>query len=81
MRNAKTMMASLALVSMMAAPALAASTNTTYTSGILVLGFVALCALLVVVQLLPALKALFGITKDAAKKSSSNYSEVTSGKK
>ncbi len=80
MRTAKAMMASLALM-MVTAPAMAASTNTTYTSGVLVLGFVGLCALLVVVQLLPAIKSLFGMTRDAAKKSSSRYSEVTSSKK
>ncbi len=82
MRNAKTFLTSLVLMLITVAPALAADTNTTYTSGILVLAFVGLCALLVIAQLLPALKSLFGMTKDAAKKSSrSNYSEAASGKK
>lgn len=53
--------------------ALAASTTTTYNSGILVLGFIALCALIVVVQLIPAimmlagaLRAMFSSKKEAA---------------
>ena len=51
----------------------AASTTTTYSSGILVLGFIAFCALIVVVQLIPAimlvagaLKALFSQKQEAA---------------
>ncbi len=79
MRNAKSILTSLALV-LMAVPALAADTSTTYTSGILVLAFVGICALLVVAQLLPAIRSLFGMTKDAAKKSSSKYSHATSKK-
>ena len=51
----------------------AASTTTTYSSGILVLGFIAFCALIVAVQLIPAimlvagaLKALFSHKQEAA---------------
>jgi DNA-binding NtrC family response regulator len=81
MRRVKTFLASLSLVMMAVAPALAADTATTYTSGILILGFIGVCALLVVAQLLPALRSLFGITKDAAKKrTTSNYSHVVSKK-
>ena len=43
--------------------ALAASTTTTYSSGILVLGFVALCAMIVVVQLIPAIMMVAGALK------------------
>ena len=53
-----------------ATPVLAADTSKTYNSGILVLLFVGFCALLIVAQLVPALLALFGMTKDAAKSSS-----------
>ena len=41
----------------------AASTSTTYSSGILVLAFVALCALIVAVQLIPAIMVLAGALK------------------
>lgn len=82
MRNAKTILTSLAVLMVMVAPALAADTATTYTSGILVLLFVGFCALLVVAQLLPAIRSLFGVTKDAAKKASeSNYGKATSSSK
>ena len=58
------------IVSLMAvSPALAADTTKTYTSGILVLLFVGFCALLVVMQLLPAVMNLIGMTKQAAKNS------------
>lgn len=43
--------------------ALAASTTTTYSSGILVLGFIVLCALIVAVQLIPAIMMLAGALK------------------
>lgn len=81
MQRVKAMLTSLSLVLMAVAPASAAETEKTYTSGILVLAFVGLCSLLVVAQLLPAIKSLFGMTKDAAKKSTSNYSKAVSAKK
>ena len=43
----------------------AASTNTIYTSGWLVLAFFGLCALVVTVQLIPALIMLAGMLKGA----------------
>ena len=80
MRNVKSILTSVALV-LMAVPAMAAETTTTYTSGILVLAFVGICALLVVAQLLPAIRSLFGMTKDSAKQtSSSKYSHASSKK-
>jgi len=82
MRSAKSILSVLALLMVIATPVLAADTATTYTSGILVLLFVGFCALLVVAQLLPAIKSLFGVTKDAAKKSSeSRYQGATSASK
>ena len=81
MRRVKTVLTSLSLVLMAVGPALAAETATTYTSGILVLGFVGVCGLLVVAQLLPAIRSLFGMTRDAAKKTSaSKYSHASSKK-
>ena len=38
-------------------------TTQVYTSGILVLSFIGFCALLIVAQLVPAVLALFGMTK------------------
>jgi hypothetical protein len=43
-----------------AAPALAVDTTRVYNSGILVLLFLGVCALIVVVQLIPAMMLLFG---------------------
>ncbi len=66
---AKSILTTLSLI-LMSVPALAADTSKTYTSGILVLLFVGFCALLVVMQLLPAVMNLIGMTKNAAKESS-----------
>jgi hypothetical protein len=46
-----------------AAPAFAVDTSQTYNSGILVLGFLGFCALILVVQLFPALMMLCGWIK------------------
>ncbi len=82
MQSAKTILTTLSLLMLVVAPALAADSAKTYTSGILVLAFVGVCGLLVVAQLLPAIKSLLGMTKDAAKKtSSSQYSHSVSTKK
>ncbi|WP_303721562.1 hypothetical protein [Malonomonas rubra] len=80
MQRIKTILTSLSLVLLVVGPAMAADTSKVYTSGILVLLFVGFCALLVVAQLLPALMNLFGMTKDAAKKSS-KYKATVSAKK
>jgi len=79
MNRVKTILTSLSLVLLAVGPAMAADTSKTYTSGILVLLFVGFCALLVVVQLLPAVMNLIGMTKDAAKKS--KYSSTAVAKK
>lgn len=82
MHRVKIIPTSLLLVLTAVGPVMAAETNETYRSGILVLAFVGICALLVVAQLLPALRSLFGMTKDAAKKKSiSHYSKTVSSRK
>jgi hypothetical protein len=58
----KAILTTLSL-SLLALPAFAVDTAKTYNSGILVLLFVGFCALLIVAQLVPALLALFGMTK------------------
>lgn len=80
MQRIKTILTSLSFVLMVVGPAMAAETAKTYSSGILVLAFVGVCALLVVAQLFPALRSFFNMTKDAAKKSS-KYSATVSAKK
>jgi len=49
--------------------AFAVSTNRVYSSGIFVLGFIAFCALVVVVQLIPAIMTMWGMIKGAAENS------------
>ncbi|MDA3902826.1 MAG: hypothetical protein PF441_05170 [Desulfuromusa sp.] len=70
MQSVKTVLTTFALVLMAVSPALATDTSKTYNSGILVLLFVGFCALLIVAQLVPAVLALFGMTKEAAKSTS-----------
>lgn len=65
---AKSILTTLSLI-LMSVPAMAADTTKTYTSGILVLLFVGFCALLVVLQLLPAVMNLIGMTKKAVQES------------
>ena len=65
---AKSILTTLSLI-LMSVPAMAADTTKTYTSGILVLLFVGFCALLVVMQLLPAVMNLVGMTKKAVQDS------------
>lgn len=80
MRSVKTVLTVLVLMIMTVSPALAVDTSQTYSSGILVLLFVGFCALLIVAQLVPAVLALFGMTKEAAK-STSGKKLATSAKK
>ena len=51
------------LMLMLASPALAVDTTTTYSSGILVGVFLAFCALVVVVQLMPTIMLLVGFIR------------------
>jgi len=62
----KTLLTTLTM-SLFAMPAFALDTAKTYNSGILVLLFVGFCALIIVAQLVPAVLALFGLTKQTAK--------------
>lgn len=80
MQKVKTLLTTFILVLLAVSPALAVDTNQTYNSGILVLLFVGFCALLIVAQLVPAVLALFGMTKEAAK-STSGKKLATSAKK
>lgn len=61
----KSLLSTMTLVLLMISPVFAVDTAVTYNSGLLVLLFVGFCALLIVAQLIPALLALFGMTKAA----------------
>lgn len=63
MRELRMFITTLALVLTAITPAFAADTHKVYSSGILVLVFLGFCALVVVVQLIPALITLFGMIK------------------
>ncbi len=80
MTRVKTLLTTFALLLMLVSPALAVDTSKTYNSGILILLFVGFCALIIVAQLVPALLALFGLTKEAAR-STSGKKLATSAKK
>ena len=59
----QTILPILAAVILTATPAFAVDTAVTYKSGILVLGFLGMLALIVVAQLVPALVLMFGFVK------------------
>jgi DNA-binding NtrC family response regulator len=80
MRGTKSVLTSLALILMLVPQVKAADTSLTYNSGILVLLFVGFCALLIVAQLVPAILALFGMTKEAAQNSAAKKRVVVSRK-
>jgi hypothetical protein len=60
MRNLRSLWMAVAWLVIGATPALAVDTTRVYNSGILVLLFLGICALIVVVQLIPAMMLLFG---------------------
>lgn len=63
----KTLLGTGMAILTLASPALAVDTTTTYSSGILVGVFLAFCALVVVVQLLPTIMLLVGFIKGLVK--------------
>ena len=63
----KTLLVAVMAILTLASPALAVDTTTTYSSGILVGVFLAFCALVVVVQLLPTIMLLVGFIKGLVK--------------
>jgi len=70
MHSVKILLTTFALLLMTISPALAVNTSQTYNSGILVLLFVGFCALIIIAQLVPAVLALLGMTKEAVKSTS-----------
>ena len=80
----KTMLSTVALLFASLSSAVAAGsaahidTSVTYNSGILVLAFAGFLALVVVMQVVPALISLYGMIKGAAEAARSKESAVTS---
>jgi len=77
MQSVKVLLTALALMFMAVSPALAVDTSKTYNSGILILLFVGFCALIIIAQLVPAVLALLGMTKEAVKSTSGSRATVS----
>jgi hypothetical protein len=69
MKTFKVMSSGITAMLLMADPALAVDTSRVYNSGILVSVFLAFCALIVLVQLMPTIMLLIGFFKGLFKKS------------
>jgi hypothetical protein len=71
MKGIKSLGLAAVLLTAIHSPAFAVDTTQVYSSGILVLAFLGFCALIVVVQLIPAIILLIGTVKSMAKNFSS----------
>ncbi len=67
MKKFRSLVLGLSMTALMAGPAFAVDTTKTYSSGILVGAFLAFCALIVVVQLMPTLIVLASFIKGLVK--------------
>ena len=67
MKKLRNLLMAMAGSMMMASPAFAVDTTKTYSSGVLVGIFLAFCALIVVVQLMPTIMLLVGFVKGLIK--------------
>ena len=63
MKSARIFASSTAITMITGIPAFAGDTATTYSSGLLIGIFMAFCAMLVVVQMVPSLLLLFGFIR------------------
>lgn len=66
MKTVRTLAMTMALALASSVPAFAVDTTKTYSSGLLIGLFLAFCALIVVVQLMPSLMLLIGFLKGLA---------------
>jgi hypothetical protein len=78
MKSVRTMAMSVAMAVGTSVPAFAVDTSRTYSSGLLIGLFLAFCALLVVVQLMPSVMLLVGFIKGLARRSGSQAAAETS---
>jgi hypothetical protein len=72
MKETRIIFSTLAILLAAAPGAFAATTTRVYSSSLLVLTFVGFLALIVVIQLIPAIMALIGALKGLAKKEKNN---------
>lgn len=72
----KSLLTTLTITLLVTTPVFAVDTAVTYSSGLLVMLFVGFCALLIVAQLVPAVLALFGMTKSAARSTSEKRADT-----
>jgi prepilin signal peptidase PulO-like enzyme (type II secretory pathway) len=79
MNSVRTTMMTGAMVVATSLPAFAVDTSRTYSSGLLIGIFLAFCALLVVVQLLPSVMLLVGFIKGLARRPESKAEVQTAG--
>ena len=63
MKRYRSLFMGVSMLMLMADPVLAVDTSKTYSSGLLVGAFLAFCALVVVVQLMPTIMLLIGFVK------------------
>jgi hypothetical protein len=63
MKTYRSLFLGISMLALMADPVLAVDTSQTYSSGILVGAFLAFCALIVVMQLVPTIILLIGFVK------------------
>ena len=68
MNTMRTMSLTLAMALASSVPAFAVDTTKTYSSGLLIGIFLAFCALIVVVQLMPSIMLLIGFIKGLARR-------------
>lgn len=71
MKNVRILTMTMALTVASTVPAFAVDTTKTYSSGLLIGLFLAFCALIVVVQLMPSLMLLIGFLKGLANRTES----------
>ncbi len=71
MKNVRILTMTMALAVASTVPAFAVDTTKTYSSGLLIGLFLAFCALIVVVQLMPSLMLLIGFLKGLANRTES----------
>lgn len=78
MKGYRSLLMGMAMLMITVSPAFAVDTTKTYSSGLLVGIFLAFCALVVVVQLMPTIMLLFGFIKGLIKGSGKQASRQSS---
>ena len=81
MNSVRTMAMTVAMMAGTSLPALAVDTSRTYSSGLLIGIFLAFCALLAVVQLMPSLMLLIGFIKGLARRTETRAEVATVNQK